>query len=114
MSLDFISLHYPKLIKLIYQLPSGKVIYLTVEQYLSLSDEDLEMLSHRGVGEYAKGPFHESAIKNPKTKVEDFIDEDRSIDFTAESEEFYQESPTLPIEEGSDELPEIPESNSED
>lgn len=85
-----------------------------MEQYLSLSDEDLDMLSHRGVGEYARGPFQESAIKNPKSRVEDFIEEDKSIDYHAENEEFYQENPTVPLEEGSDELPEVPDTPIED
>jgi hypothetical protein len=99
---------------LIYQLPSGKVIYLTVEQYLSLSDEDLDMLSHRGVGNYAKTPFQESAITPQKKKSKDAIEEDKSIDFIAESEEFFQETPSIPLEEGSDELPDIPDQSEED
>lgn len=34
-----------------YQLPSGKIIYLSVEEYLSLSDEELHQLTHSGFGE---------------------------------------------------------------
>ena len=34
-----------------YQLPNGKIIYLSVEDYLSLSDEELHQLTHSGIGE---------------------------------------------------------------
>jgi hypothetical protein len=34
-----------------YQLPSGKVIYLSTEEYLQLSDEELHQLAHSGYGE---------------------------------------------------------------
>ena len=48
---------------MIYQLPTGKIIYITVEQYLSLSDDELDSLSSMNIGEYAKSPWVGSVIK---------------------------------------------------
>jgi len=106
-------LHNSKLIKLIYQLPSGKIIYLSVEQYLSLSDEDIDELSTYNVGEYVKSPFHGSVIKNTKKKEKEKEDIDDGIDFHTESEEFYQEKPSFNEEIPLEEIPDTPEDNSE-
>ena len=104
-------MHNSKLIKLIYQLPSGKIIYLSVEQYLSLSDEDIDALSTYNVGEYVKSPFHGSVIKNTKKKEKEDVDE--GIDFHEESEEFYSEKPSFNEEIPLEEIPDTPEDNSE-
>lgn len=37
-------------IKLIYQLPNGKVLKLTLEQYLSLTDDDLKYAVEKNFG----------------------------------------------------------------
>jgi hypothetical protein len=36
---------------LIYQLPSGKIINISIDQYLSMSDDDLKYCSEQGFGE---------------------------------------------------------------
>lgn len=102
---------------MIYQLPTGKIIYITVDQFLALSDEELDALSTQNIGEYARSPWVGSVIKKPAKKQpkEDQEDIDSSIDYIAESEELEGEKPTIhdePILE--DELPETPEENTID
>ena len=41
---------------MLYQLPSGKVIYLSIEEYLNMSDLELHQLVHSGLGEDAQHP----------------------------------------------------------
>ncbi len=92
---------------MIYQLSSGRVIHISVEQYLDMTDEDIEYLIATNSGEYAKSPFHGSAVFNaPKRvkKVDEITEEvDKSLDFTEDSEEVQGESriilsEDLPIE----------------
>lgn len=37
---------------MLYNLPNGKTIYLTIEQYLSLTDQDIQELIALNYGEY--------------------------------------------------------------
>ena len=69
-----------------YQLPDGRVIYLSVEEYLSMSDQELQNLSASRLGSYATSPWDDSAIKNKK-RTKESIDIDKDIDYTEESEE---------------------------
>lgn len=56
-----------------YQLPNGKVIYLTIDQYLDLSNEDIQYFMSQDAGEHALNPFTNSAIvENTKEKYYDF------------------------------------------
>jgi hypothetical protein len=56
-----------------YQLPNGKVIYLTIEQYLDLTDEDVQYLMAHDAGEHINNAFSDSAvIQNEKEKYYDF------------------------------------------
>lgn len=68
---------------MLYQLPNGKVIFLTIEQYLDLTDEDEQYLMSLDAGEYALNPFLESAVlQNTKEKYYDFdyLPDDESCD----------------------------------
>ena len=96
---------------MIYQLQSGKIIYLTVEQYLSLSDEELDSLHSQNIGEYAKSPWVGSVIKKPKKKEvkEDQEQHDTSVDYTEESEELSGEKLTIHDEAILEEIPEPPD-----
>lgn len=58
---------------MLYQLPNGKVIYLTIEQFLELTDQDIQYLMSIDYGEHLINPFSESAVvANTKEKVYDF------------------------------------------
>ena len=68
---------------MLYQLPNGKVIFLTIEQYLDLTDEDEQYLMSLDAGEHALNPFLESAVlQNTKEKYYDFdyLPDDESCD----------------------------------
>jgi len=70
---------------MLYQLPTGKVIRISIEQYLDLTDDDIAYLCNpaNNIGVYAKSLWTGSALKN-KTKS---IEEDNSIDFVEDDEE---------------------------
>lgn len=56
-----------------FQLPNGRVIYLTIEQYLDLTDEDIQYFMAQDAGEHIINPFSDSAvIQNTKEKYYDF------------------------------------------
>ena len=95
---------------MIYQLPTGKIIYITVEQFLALTDEELDALSAQNIGEYAKSPWVGSVIKKPVKKEikEDHEEHDSSIDYTEESEEINRESYILTDEVETEEIPDPP------
>ena len=58
---------------MLYQLPNGKVIYITIEQYLELTDEDINHMMSGNYGEHAPNPFTDSAVvENTKEKYYDF------------------------------------------
>lgn len=78
---------------MIYSLPNGKVIHLTLEEYLDLTDEDIQYLMSINAGEYPRSNWQGSAIsrraKIPKEddEEEEEIEDDRSIDFMADDED---------------------------
>lgn len=95
---------------MIYQLPTGRIIYITVDQFLALSDEELDALSSQNIGEYARSPWIGSAIRNPKKKVkEDHEEHDSSIDYTEESEDLGGEKPSIQEEGMQEDFPEVNE-----
>ena len=70
---------------MIYQLPNGKVIHITIEEYLEITDLDIQYLMSLDFGEHIVDPFTGSAVQsNRKEKVFDF-------DFTSadEDENYY-------------------------
>mgnify|MGYP003638201320 CR=1 FL=1 len=62
---------------MLYQLQNGKVIYLSIEEFLDLTDEDIQYLMALNAGDYITDPFSGSAMKkNTKKKRYDFDSED--------------------------------------
>lgn len=62
-----------------YQLPTGKTVHLTVEEYLNLSDEDIQYMMAYDMGETILNPFQGSILNTKGTEKEydfDFSDED--------------------------------------
>lgn len=58
---------------MLYQLPNGKVIFLTIDQFLDLTDEDIQYLMSVDAGEHTVNPFTDSAVvHNTKEKYYDF------------------------------------------
>lgn len=76
---------------MLYQLQNGKVIFLSIEEYLDLTDEDIQYLMALDAGEHIIDPFSGSAMKkNTKKRHYDF---DESIDDTASDESFDMDFP---------------------
>lgn len=58
---------------MLYQLPNGKVINISIDQFLDMTDQDIQYLMSVNGGDYCPNPFTESAcIDNAKDKSYDF------------------------------------------
>lgn len=68
---------------MMYQLPSGKVIYLTLEEYLDLSDQDLQDLIGTNIGAYPTSIWEGSSIKSKSDRK----NVKNELDYTEDSEE---------------------------
>lgn len=73
---------------MLYSLPNGKVIEMSVEQYLDITDEDFEYLMSINYGESVENPFFGSIISHQSTVIPDDpveeTDETVDIPFTDE------------------------------
>lgn len=61
---------------MLYQLPTGKVIEISTEQYLEMSDEELEYLIAYNYGDNLEDPWFGSVLnkKDNSSAVDDTID----------------------------------------
>lgn len=66
---------------MLYQLPNGKVIEISTEQYLEMSDEELEYLIAYNYGDVMEDPWfgsvlhkREAPTPDPADAVDDLID----------------------------------------
>ena len=77
---------------MIYQLPNGKVINITIEEYLEITDLDIQYLMSLDFGEYMSDPFAASAVKsNTQEKYYDFDfvgDTDDECNYISDDEPF--------------------------
>lgn len=53
---------------MLYQLPTGKVIEISTEQYLEMSDEELEYLIAYNYGDCVEDPWFGSVLKKREPK----------------------------------------------
>ena len=75
-----------------YQLPNGKVIYISIDEYLSMTDEDIQYFIASDFGETVINPFSGSAVdtkkkplKEPEDNLIGFNDDDND-DFLTDSD----------------------------
>jgi hypothetical protein len=68
---------------MIYQLPNGKVINISIDEFLNMSDTDLQDLNGFNIGEYVTNPFSASVLENPEAE-----DKDLNFDFNFMLDEF--------------------------
>lgn len=78
---------------ILYSLPNGKCIYITVEEYLNLTDLDIQYLMSINYGESILDPFYGSAVEqNSEEKYYDFDylpnDEEDINDIPSDDEPF--------------------------
>ena len=98
---------------MLYQLPNGKTISISFEQFLSLTDEDIQYLVSINYGDVILSPFHKSSIKEKKQKV--VLEDDTSIDYVEESDEVAVTSSPIfvPIDDEQLEIPDLDNSELE-
>lgn len=65
---------------MIYQLPNGKSIEISIEQFLNMSDEDLKYLVYSNAGDFYNDPFTNTILKNNSTGIIDDEFEELSED----------------------------------
>jgi hypothetical protein len=80
---------------MIYQLPNGRVIHLSLEQYLDMSDEELHELACLGdqftsdpVDPFYKSALHTSNNKSKKPDEVPEIDKEQGLDEISDIEKF--------------------------
>lgn len=56
---------------MLYQLPNGKVIEISTEQYFEMTDEDLEYLIAYNHGESLENPWFGSILNKPSKAVDE-------------------------------------------
>lgn len=79
---------------MLYQLPDGRVIELSTEQYFDLTDEELRSLISTNYGENIDNPFFGSVLQKPGVMIvdeEDWVDELLNVDEI--------ELPDIPLDE---------------
>lgn len=79
---------------MLYQLPDGRVIELSTEQYFDMSDEDLRSLISTNYGENIENPFFGSILERPNSMV---LDEEEFTEETIHEKEL--ELPDIPLGE---------------
>lgn len=56
---------------MIYQLPNGKCIEISTEQFIDMTDEELEYLIAYNYGDVFENPWHGSILNKPSTIIDD-------------------------------------------
>ena len=79
---------------MLYQLPTGKVVWLEVEDVLNLSKQDLQFLIAINAGEHVHNPFKYSSVAQSEKPDDIEIDDEEDIE-TYYEEFFPDEFPDL-------------------
>ena len=77
-----------------YQLPNGKVVQMSLDEFFSLSDKDIQYLLSINAGDYISNPWTGSVISSIKKKSEDSEDDDIDAEIFENAEEietFFEE-----------------------
>lgn len=78
---------------MLYQLPNGKTISISVDQWLDMTDEDIQFLVSINYGDIILSPFYQSSIREAKSKLLPPVD--NHIDYKEESEELESNQPFI-------------------
>ena len=79
---------------MLYQLPNGKVVHLSIEDYLELTHKDVQYLLSINAGEYIHNPWTESVISKTPRDIEPGPDgeiEEAIAESVEEIETFFEE-----------------------
>ena len=89
---------------MIYQLKDGRVINISIEEFLRMDDALEQSYIASNTGYSVRSPFHQSVIGEIEEIEED--DDDSGIDFIPDTEDMISEQPfdinNIPDEEGID------------
>ena len=69
---------------MLYQLTSGKVIYLSVEDYLSLSDKELHELANSGYGDE---PSYNTTFSSKTKQTKEETSTKQELDYSPENDD---------------------------
>jgi hypothetical protein len=69
---------------MIYQLPNGKSIEMSIDQFLKMTDQDLKNLVAFNHGEEFNDPFIHSVLRHGSVSVREELEEDLDDDYTEE------------------------------
>ena len=85
---------------MLYQLPNGKVIEMSTEQYFEMSDEELDYLVAYNYGEVLENPWFGSILsKADNSKTEDIQDAIKELTYITVSEKLNAPDIDFQIEE---------------
>ena len=59
---------------MLYQLPNGKVIEISTEQFVEMTDEELEYLIAYNYGDVMENPWYGSILNKHDNSIDDEID----------------------------------------
>jgi hypothetical protein len=65
---------------MIYQLPNGKCIELSIEQYLKMTDDELKGFVAYNCGEEYNDPFTHSVLRHGPAKEEIFEEDEEEVE----------------------------------
>lgn len=71
----------------IFQLPSGKIVYLSVDDILNMTDEDEQFLHGADIGDFPSGPFHGSALHSRRSRKQQDYYNKEGLDYNEDSED---------------------------
>jgi hypothetical protein len=77
-----------------YQLPTGKVVQMSIEDYLNLTYRDIQYLLSINAGEYINNPWADSAISRIKKEIEEECGDETEVlvfENAEEIETFFEE-----------------------
>lgn len=85
---------------MLYQLPNGKVVEISTEQYLEMSDEDFEYLIAYNYGEVVEDPWFGSSLnKQDNSQKEDVSESITDLTDIPISEKFISPDIDFQVEE---------------
>jgi hypothetical protein len=77
---------------MLYQLPNGQVLQLSLAEYLDMSDQELHELTNSGAGtEPSQAMYYGKGVRDAEVKPP--IQEEIPLDYTPESEDLDKEGP---------------------
>jgi hypothetical protein len=71
---------------MLYQLPNGKVIHLSVDEYLALNDEELHELANSGYGEDAPSSMFYGK-QDKLSSIDSIEEENHPLDYIPDTED---------------------------